>query len=115
MKKAFAAVLALTMAASLAACGGSSTAPATQAAAPAETQAAAAGEAAAPADSSSLPEPAMGPETLTFIQNLDPGTWQPGTDDEQGHARTNALIYDSLFRYSKDKVLEGALCELGVG
>ena len=111
MKKAFAAVLALTMAASLAACGGSSTAPATQAAAPAETQAAAAGEAAAPADSSSLPEPAMGPETLTFIQNLDPGTWQPGTDDEQGHARTNALIYDSLFRYSKDKVLEGALCE----
>ena len=115
MKKALAAILALTMSASLAACGGSSsTATTTAAAAPAETRAAAAPaetQATAPADASSLPEPAMGPETLTFIQNLDPGTWEPGTDDEQGHARTNALIYDSLFRYSKDKVLEGALCE----
>ncbi len=121
MKKSLALILAAALAAvSLAACGGGSTATTTAAAAPAETQAAAAEAAApaeaapaeaAPAEASDLPEPAMGADTLTFIQNLDPGTWQPSTDDEQGHARTNALIYDSLFRYSKDKVLEGALCE----
>ena len=120
MKKSLAVLLALAMTASLAACGGSSTtntsaaAPAvTQADASAETQAAAPGEteAAPAADASDLPEPAMGADTLTFIQNLDPGTWEPGTDDEQGHARLNALIYDNLFRYSKDKVLEGSLCE----
>ena len=123
--KAIAAV-ALSSALLLAACGGSgsSTAsttaaagqPAAETTAAPETSLAAEAKLAETAppteeDINSLPDPAMGADTITFIQNLDPGTFQPGTDDEQGHARLNALIYDSLFRYSKDKVLEGALCE----
>ena len=105
MKKTLAVLLAMAMTAGLAACGGGSTTTATTAAAAAgsgETQAAAQPAEAPAAESDGV---------LRIIQNFDPGTFEPGNNDEQGYNRITTQIYDSLFRYNKDGVLEGRLAE----
>ena len=113
MKKTLSVLLALTMAASLAACGGGSQpAATTAAAAPAETQAAAA----APAETQAAAPAAEAPaaeadDTLRVIQAFDPGTFQPGNNDEQSYNRITAQIYDTLFRFDANGELQPWLAE----
>ena len=114
MKKTLSVLLALTMAAGLAACGGSSgTQTTTAAAAPAETQAAAPASEAAPAaeTEAAAPAEAAADDTLRVIQALDPGTFQPGNNDEQSYNRITAQIYDTLFRFDENGELQPWLAE----
>ena len=110
MKKTLAVVLTMAMIAGLAACGGSQPAATTAApaAAPAETQAAAAPAAEAPAAEAPAAE---GDSTLRVIQNFDPGTFEPGNNDEQGYNRITAQIYETLFRFNENGELEPWLAE----
>ena len=113
MKKTLSVLLALTMAAGLAACGGSSgTQTTTAAAAPAETQAAAPASEAAPAAETEAAAPAeAADDTLRVIQAFDPGTFQPGNNDEQSYNRITAQIYDTLFRFDENGELQPWLAE----
>ena len=111
MKKTLAVVLAMAMAASLAACGGGSQPAATTAApaaAPAETQAAEAPAAEAPAAEAPAAE---SDGVLRVIQNFDPGTFEPGNNDEQGYNRITSQIYETLFRFDENGELQPWLAE----
>ncbi len=101
MRKTISIVLAAVMAAaSLAACGGSSSAPAeTQAAASAETQAAASAEtqAAAPAETqAAAPAASSGKTDLTIINTVEPTSMVPGVESLSAGHLIQCQIYDTL-------------------
>ena len=110
--------LALISALLLAACGNSggstaATAAPAETAKAAETQAAAAsGTKAAETQAPAAAEaPAAEDSTLKVIQNVDPETFQPGTNDDQACQRVLIQIYDQLFRYDENGELQPWLAE----
>ncbi len=117
MKKTLAVVMAAAMMLGLVACGGGSQQSTTAAAAPAQTTAAAAEtkaaetQAAPAATEAAAPEASGEADIIRCIQSYDPGTFEPGNNDEQGYNRIMTNIYDSLFRYDENGELEGRLCE----
>ncbi|MBQ9421521.1 MAG: ABC transporter substrate-binding protein [Lachnospiraceae bacterium] len=109
MKKSLAVLLSAAMVLGLAACGGGSTSTTT--AAPAETQAAAAAETQAAAPAAEAPAATESDGVLRVIQNFDPGTFEPGNNDEQGYNRITAQIYETLFRFDENGELQPWLAE----
>ncbi len=114
MKKSriLASFLALTMAAGLAACGGSSSAPATTAApaAPAETQAAAAettaAETKADSNEAAAAKEASGAEhdkeTIKYLLSYEPQGVQPGSASKGVDFTVSGNLYDTLIREQPD-------------
>ena len=109
MKKSLAILLSVAMVAGLAACGGSNSGSTSTTAAAAETQAAAA-ETQAAAPEAAAPA-AESDGVLRVIQNFDPGTFEPGNNDEQGYNRITSQIYETLFRFDENGELQPWLAE----
>ena len=49
--------------------------------------------------------------TLKVIQTLDPGTFEPGNNDEQSYGRILVQIYDTLTRFDANGELQPWLAE----
>ena len=94
MRKALAMVLAASCVFGLAACGGSGSENAS-------------GE----AGTQTTTEASGDADTLRVIQAVDPGTFEPGNNDEQSYQRILLQIYDTLTRFDADGNLQPWLAE----
>ena len=95
MRKTLAMVLAASCVFGLAACGGSGSDNTTSGESGAETST----------------EASSDDGVLKVIQPLDPGTFEPGNNDEQSYERIMLQIYDTLTRFDKDGNLQPWLAD----
>ena len=113
MKKTLAILLATATVLGLSACGSSDTAEsgaATEAEGTAtETEAAAEGDAAEEGEAGD--SAAAGDTVLKVVQPYDPGTFEPGNNDEQSYNRIMLQIYDTLTRFDQNGELQPWLAE----
>ena len=113
MKKTLAILLATATVLGLSACGSSDTAEsgaATEAEGTAtETEAAAEGDAAEGGEAGD--SAAAGDTVLKVVQPYDPGTFEPGNNDEQSYNRIMLQIYDTLTRFDENGGLQPWLAE----
>ncbi len=96
MKKWLSLILALAMVFSLVACGGDSAGDDTQSDDPDVTD-----------DGTTSSDP----DTLKVVELYDPGTFQPGNNDEQGFNRLMRQIYEPLFYLDAEGNVEPWLAE----
>ena len=54
-------------------------------------------------------------DVLKVVQPMDPGTFEPGNNDEQSYERIMLQIYDTLIRFDADGKLQPWLAESGNG
>ena len=91
MKKFVSLFLALLMALSLVACGGGGGDTTDDGSTPDDGGSASTGE---------------DLDTLKVIQGFDPGTFEPGNNDEQGYNRIVRQIYETLFFFDENGELQ---------
>ena len=108
MRKTLAMLLAASMVFGLAACGSSDTTTEEGAATEAAGEAAE-GEEASEAEGGSAA--ASGDQVLKVVQPYDPGTFEPGNNDEQSYNRIMVQIYDTLTRFDENGELQPWLAE----
>ena len=101
MKKKLAMLLTAAMVLGLSACGSSDTA----------SENAASNETGAAADSGETSAGTSGDQVLRVVQPYDPGTFEPGNNDEQSYNRIMVQIYDTLTRFDENGELKPWLAE----